>query len=314
MFSSWSDGGAISHSVVAPSTATTYTAAFNTQYRLTTHVSPVGDGTVSPSSPAFYNAGTVVPLTATPNPGATFSQWMGNVTNSTSASTTITMSAPESVTAEFIEPVVQLNTTSVNFGTVYLSSNKALSVTLSNTGHGPLTIDNISITPGNGTNPNAFDFTSSCSSTLNAGHSCTIRVSFAALSIGDLSATLNIADNAAGSPQQVGLAATVINPRGTFNPANLAFGSVHESTTKTVSTTLTNTGTTALDITNITVTDQTNYSVNPSCPGSLNPGDSCAIAVSFTPTTTGALRAYLEVSDNTRVGTQEVLLTGTGTN
>ena len=43
----------------------------------------------------------VVNLTATPNPGYAFSSWTGTVASASNASTTVTMSAPESVTANF---------------------------------------------------------------------------------------------------------------------------------------------------------------------------------------------------------------------
>ncbi len=59
-FASWSDAGALSHSVTAPSTATTYTASFNTSYQLTTAANPSIGGTVSPVSGTFYPSGTVV--------------------------------------------------------------------------------------------------------------------------------------------------------------------------------------------------------------------------------------------------------------
>lgn len=104
VFNNWSDAGAISHSVTAPSAPTTYTASFDTQYQLTTAVSPSGAGTVSPASGTYYAAGAVVPLTATANAGFAFSSWTGNVANATSASTTITMSGPQSVTANFTAP------------------------------------------------------------------------------------------------------------------------------------------------------------------------------------------------------------------
>src|SRR5208282_5875557 len=110
-FSSWSDGGAISHSITVPSTATTYTASFATQYQLTTAANPSNGGTVTPLSGNFYNSGTVVPLTATANSGFNFSSWTGNVASSTSASTTITMSGPQSVTANFVAATVQITVT-----------------------------------------------------------------------------------------------------------------------------------------------------------------------------------------------------------
>ena len=48
-FASWSDGGGQTHTVTTPSSATTYTASFTTQYSLTTTASPSAGGTVTPS-------------------------------------------------------------------------------------------------------------------------------------------------------------------------------------------------------------------------------------------------------------------------
>ena len=204
VWSSWSDGGAISHSITVPSSATTYTASFNTQYQLTTAANPVNGGTVSPLSGNFYNASTVVPLTATANAGFTFSSWTGNVANANSASTTITMNSPQSVTANFTQtgPIVVLNPTSINFGTAYLLTAKTHSVTVKNTGNATLTITKTSITPGAGTNKDDYSFLSLCPKNLQAGKSCNITVFFFAGNVGNPNATLNLYDNAAGSPQQ----------------------------------------------------------------------------------------------------------------
>jgi hypothetical protein len=100
-FNNWSDGGAISHDLTAPSAPTTYTATFDTQYELTTAANPSNGGSISPASGSYYTAGSMVSLSASANTGFTFSSWTGNVADTTSASTTITMNAPESVTANF---------------------------------------------------------------------------------------------------------------------------------------------------------------------------------------------------------------------
>ncbi len=102
VFMNWSDGGALSHSIVVGATATTYTATFKTQYQLTISASPAGDGTVTPASGAFYDAGTVVPVTATASSGDAFTNWTGNVANSNSSSTAVSMTAPQSLTANFL--------------------------------------------------------------------------------------------------------------------------------------------------------------------------------------------------------------------
>jgi uncharacterized repeat protein (TIGR01451 family) len=91
---------------VAPSTATTFTAGFSTQYLLTAGVSPSGYGavTVSPSSTdGYYNAGTQVQITATATAGHKFSGFTGDLTGSANPQT-LAMSAPHSVTADFSAP------------------------------------------------------------------------------------------------------------------------------------------------------------------------------------------------------------------
>jgi hypothetical protein len=100
-YSSWSDGGAQSHSITVPSSATTYTANFTTQYSLTTAVNPSGSGTITPNpSGTWYNSGASVQLTATAATGYSFSSWTGGVTGSSNP-TSITMNSAKSVTANF---------------------------------------------------------------------------------------------------------------------------------------------------------------------------------------------------------------------
>jgi List-Bact-rpt repeat protein/Big-like domain-containing protein/centrosomal CEP192-like protein/HYDIN/CFA65/VesB family protein len=314
-WSSWSDSGAISHSITVPSTATTYTASFTTQYQLTTAANPTNGGTVSPASGTFYNSGTVVPLMATPNAGFAFSSWTGNVASPTSASTTIAMTAPQSVIANFtaLKPMVNLKPISVNFGTVHLSSSHTEAITVTNTGGATLDFTKISLTEAAG-NRDSFTFLNSCGSTLAPTKSCTITIGFMANRIGSSSATLNIADNAPGSPQHVSISGTVINPRASLNPQSLNFGThkVDSSTTKNV--TLTNNGTTMLNIISIAITgaDQGDFLQTNACPSSLNPGDKCTISVTFDPQTTGARSAGLTVTDNALVGSETVSLSGTG--
>ena len=103
VFANWSDGGAQSHTVSTPASATTYAAGFNTQYLLTTGVSPASAGTIAanPSSPdGYYNSGASVQITASAASGYTFSGFSGGLTGSASPQTLV-MSAPVSVTANF---------------------------------------------------------------------------------------------------------------------------------------------------------------------------------------------------------------------
>ena len=199
---------------------------------------------------------------------------------------------------------------------MYLYAIKDKNITVKNIGTSTVTINSVSITLGSG--PNACDFTyvNLCPKTLPPGRSCIISVVFFAGNIGSLSATLNVNDNAAGSPQQVSLSATVINPRASFSPASLNFGTVKVGHSLTKNVTLTNTGTTALDITSVstTGTDHSNYVASSACPSSLAPSDNCIISVTFTPSATGTRPAELTVIDNVEISTQNVPLTGRGSN
>jgi hypothetical protein len=218
-FAAWSDGGALSHTVTASSTTTTYTATFSaTAYQLTTAASPAADGTVSPASGTFYAPGTVVNLMATANTGFSFVNWTGNVASANSASTTVTMSAPQSVTANFgiassAAPVASLSSASpLSFTATVGATSAAQSATLTNSGNATLNITGITIT---GTNPADFAVstgTNACGTTLAADSSCLIYVTFTPASAATFSATLSVADNAAGSPQTASLSGTGTAP------------------------------------------------------------------------------------------------------
>jgi hypothetical protein len=96
-------------------------------------------------------------------------------------------------------PQVVLEPSVLNFQNVTVgSTSPPMSITLVNNGTGPLTIDGITITGGN---PKDFAQTNNCGSTVNAGASCTIMVTFTPMAAGPRSALLNVADNATNSPQ-----------------------------------------------------------------------------------------------------------------
>ena len=127
VYASWSDGGAASHSITVPSSATTYTASFATQFFLTTSAGT--GGAITPAS-AWYNSGSVVSVAATANSGYTFSGFSGSLTGTTTPQS-LTMNAPKSVSAAFTVSgggggggVISLVTTSTGIcPTPFFSSN-----------------------------------------------------------------------------------------------------------------------------------------------------------------------------------------------
>jgi hypothetical protein len=197
-------------------------------------------------------------------------------------------------------------------------------VTLSNTGNAALSITGISIT---GSDPSDFAETNSCGSSVAAGTSCNISVTFTPAATGTLSATLTFTDNATGSPQSVGLTGTGANSGGgtgggstpavTLSSTSLSFGNQPVDTTSSAQTvTLTNTGSAALSITSLTITG-TNASdfteVADTCGSSVAAGGTCTVEVTFTPSAASSYTATLSITDNATGSPQPVALSGTGT-
>jgi len=101
LWSNWTDGGAINHTV-APSSNATYTANFTTQYFLTMNAGT--GGAVNPSS-GWYNSGIGVGISATPNANFTLTSWTGSGSGSfTGASNpvNIAINGPITETASFV--------------------------------------------------------------------------------------------------------------------------------------------------------------------------------------------------------------------
>jgi hypothetical protein len=106
------------------------------------------------------------------------------------------------------------------------TTSAALAATLSNTGSATLNSIVPSIT---GTNPGDFALTTganACGSTLAAGSSCSIYVTFTPASAASFSATLSVADSASGSPQTSALSGTGV----TSGPTTWPNGYTYQAT------------------------------------------------------------------------------------
>jgi hypothetical protein len=200
---------------------------------------------------------------------------------------------------------------------VYLGTVTTKNITVTNIGTAPVTINQPFLSIVQGGNSSEFVAVNLCPKPLNAGKSCVITIAFAAGPYyTQQTATLQIMDNAPGSPQPVSLKALVINPRVSFSPVNLAFGTVKHGASSTLNVVLSNPGTTSLSLTSIKVAgnNATAFTQTNNCGSSLAAGAKCTIAVKFAPSTTGSFSANLTVVDNAQsgAGTQTVPLSGKG--
>ncbi len=216
-------------------------------------------------------------------------------------------------------PVASLSPNPLAFPSMTVGSTAtALPVTLSNTGNAILTGISFSLT---GTSPSDFATTSSttCGTTLAAGSTCLIYVSFTPASATSFSATLSVADNASGSPQTVtltGTGTTAPAPQAVLNPNPLTFpGTLVGTSAATMTMSLGNTGNAALAITSISITgaNASSFSQTNNCPASLASDSACIITLTFTPASAGSLSASVSVFDNASGSPHTDALSGTGT-
>jgi subtilase family serine protease len=205
-------------------------------------------------------------------------------------------------------PAVTLTPASLAFGDVIEGETSAgKKVTLKDTGGSTLNISKIAA---------SGDFalktsTKPCGSTLAAGVSCIIEVTFTPEQLGALTGDITITDNASNSPQTVSLSGTG-EPQATLTPATATYAKQTVGTTSAAKVfTLTNKQSVAL--TSIVISTTGDFSVSTTtCTTSLAAKTSCKISVVFKPTGTGTLKGILKVADSAVGSPQTSSLTGTG--
>ena len=201
------------------------------------------------------------------------------------------VTSPQVVNLQGIGTQVTLSGTKypgVNLGTSYLNSQTTAAVTLTNHGTSPLTINSIT-TVGN------YAQTNTCGSSVAAGGTCTIEVSFNPATAGTLYGNLVVNDSDPASPHTVRLYG--VGSATLFAPTVLGFGNEHlNETSKPKTISMTNVSTNPLHIGSIT-TPSTNFSATNNCGVSLAPGTACSITVTFTPTQVGSISDTLTISD-----------------
>jgi hypothetical protein len=207
-------------------------------------------------------------------------------------------------------PLAALSTTSLSFGDQNLGiASPGESVTLTNPGSQTLGIASVAVT---GANSGDFAETNTCGTSLAAGATCTINVTFTPTATGTRTAAITVTDNAPNSPQTISLSGVGTQPAVTVSPNSLTFPTqVVFTGSKAQTVTLTNSGTGTLNVTSVAVAGQ--FSQTNTCGASVVPGTSCTISITFRPTKKGTLTAPVSITDNALGSPQAITLTGVGT-
>jgi ASPM-SPD-2-Hydin domain-containing protein/centrosomal CEP192-like protein len=188
---------------------------------------------------------------------------------------------------------------------------------LVNIGNQLLTINSISIVgPGA-----SFSQSNTCLATLAPDAHCSISIVFNPAAAGTFTATLQVVDNAPGSPQTLSLSGNGLTPTPaiTFSPPVLSFPMPPLAvTTQGTSSdpevlSVFSTGNITLHISSVTLggPNPSDFSFTNNCPATLAPSGNCTISVVFSPIAPGQRTATLTFSDDAPNSPQTVSLSGT---
>ena len=192
-------------------------------------------------------------------------------------------------------PPVGLSTTptAIDFGSQTVgTTSSARAVTVTNNGTSGVTVSSISATGD-------FAQTNNCGTSLAAGASCIINVTFSPAASGSRSGTLTIATSDPNGPTSVSLSGTGTAPGPSLSatPSSLSFGTtVVSQTSPSQSATVQNTGTQAASISSIAASGD--FAQTNNCGTSLAVGASCTVTVTFKPTAAGGRTGSVTITSN----------------
>jgi hypothetical protein len=196
---------------------------------------------------------------------------------------------------------VALDPTTLNFRIQRIHTTSITrSAILTNEGAATLFVSDISTSK-------PYSETNTCGSSVPAGGSCTISVTFAPETEGVFNGTVTI--EGPGGTQKLALTGIGGFPAFSANVKNLSFGNLAiGSTSQPRVVKVTNQGTDKLFIDRLSVSgdfEQTN-----TCEPYVNPGITCTISVTFSPTATSARKGVLKIGHE--LGVHKVSLRGVG--
>jgi len=195
------------------------------------------------------------------------------------------------------------------------TSPQTITVTLSNIGDVTMSLTSVAIA---GDCTHSFSETNNCPGALVPQASCQATLFFTPAVTGVLQATLQITDNAPGSPQSVSISGVGTSrptqPQVSLSSSSLGFGSQTQGTSGTPQAiTLTNTGNATLHVSTVTLTGSfpKDWSETQTCTAAaIAPQGTCTISVTFSPSDNGVLSAFVTIADDAPNSPQTINLYG----
>jgi hypothetical protein len=194
------------------------------------------------------------------------------------------------------------------FGTVTTGTSKTLSMTLSNSGSASITVNSVSISS------QAFSLkTPAIPTTIAAGQSAAITITFTPISAGDVNATASIVSDASSGNASFSLTGTGISSgQLDANPASESFGTVTVGKQSTQTITLTNNSPSTINLSQANSSAATFTVSGITVPVALSASQSTTFTVTFAPQSTGNANGTVTVGSDAPNSTISISLSGTG--
>ena len=286
-------------------------------------------------------AGTVTLSSAAPTGGATVTVWSNNAAAQPPAEVVVpagATSVPVSFSTSLVPsetimtimasynggssvalltlepaPVLAVSPTAWDFGYQAVSTSSAAeSFALTNSGTAALTINSVQFTSGQ-----VFSISANtCGSSIVAGGSCSISVTFKPSASGSASDAVQISYGSPATIQSISLTGSGATPLAALSPAPLSFGNQAMPGSTSAVATLSNSGNASL--TNISAsisgTNAADFAISSDgCSGVILPANSnCLVTIAFSPKAKGSRQATLSIADSASGSPQAISLTGTG--
>lgn len=211
-------------------------------------------------------------------------------------------------------PAVSIFPSTATFSAVVGVTTPTQIFSIVNTGDQLLALNSISIT---GANASSFSQTNTCLATLAPSANCSVSINFTPAAVGALTASLQVADNAPGSPQTLVLKGTGVAPAPavTLSPTALSFPSTNQGSSSASQTlTVISSGNSPLHISSVSLggANPSDFSFTNNCTAPLAPSSNCTVPIAFNPTAPGQRAADLVIADDASGSPQTVALTGVG--
>ena len=199
---------------------------------------------------------------------------------------------------------ISVSPTALSFGSVATgASSSAQPVTVTNSGAAAAPVSSIAVTGD-------YSQTNNCGTSIAAGASCTVNVTFSPTAAGGRNGNLTV--TAAGVTSTVALSGTGVAPGPILNPnpTSLSFAdTLVGSSSATQAVTVTNSGTASASVSGVSTSGD--FSQTNNCT-TLAVGASCSVTVTFRPTASGARAGGVTLTSNANNSPTSISLSGNG--